>query len=282
MRTRRSLMLIILIAATGACKLVRKDDDRKPLARVYEHYLYQEDIVGLTTGMPAEDSAAFIDNYIYNWGKEQLLIYLAEYNLRAEQKEFEQLVTQYRNDLIKFAYLEKYVSENIDTTIQTTEVKAYYEEHSSDFELKENIVTCDFYTFPNTSPDLDKAKYWWRSPTEKNLERFYDYASIFASAKSVGDTNWLPFDILAKEIPLPTYNQQQLLNQNKRLTLEDSLKTYFVVFKKYKIKDDVSPLSYVTGTIENIILNKRKLELIKKMEKNLVEDAFNKQDFEIY
>jgi hypothetical protein len=30
MRTRRSLMLIILIAATGACKLVRKDDDRKP------------------------------------------------------------------------------------------------------------------------------------------------------------------------------------------------------------------------------------------------------------
>ncbi len=276
------LLSLILLVAISACKLVRKDDERKPIARVYEHYLYEEDITGLTNGLTAEDSTEFIDNYIYNWGKEQLLIYRAEFNLRDEQKEFEELVTQYRNDLLKFAYLEKYVSENIDTAISEEEIKAYYSDHSADFELKENIVKCDFYAFPNSSPDLKKAKYWWRSPTERNLERFYEYASIFASAKSVGDTNWLPFENLAKEVPLPTYNQQQLLYQNKRLTLEDSLKTYFVVFNKYKIKDDVSPLPYVKGTIKSIILNKRKLDLIKSMEKNLVDDAFNKQDFEIF
>ncbi len=280
--TIRLLTVSILLIAMGACKLVRKDDEQKPIARVYEHYLYEEDISGLTNGMSPEDSTEFVDSYIYNWGKEQLLIYRAEFNLREEQKEFEELVTQYRNDLLKFAYLEKYVNENLDTNISEDEIRDYYTNHSADFELKENIVKSDFYVVTNASPDLNKAKYWWRSPTDKNLERFYEYASIFATTKSVGDTSWVSFDDLANELPLPTYNQQQLLYQNKRLILEDSTKTYFVFFKGYKIKDDVSPLPYVRGMIKSIILNKRKLDLINKMEKNLVDDAFNKQDFEIF
>jgi hypothetical protein len=41
-------------------------------------------------------------------------------------------------------------------------------------------------------------------------------------------------------------------------------------------------LPYVRATIKSIILNKRKLELIGKMEENLVDDAFNRKDFEIF
>lgn len=278
---KQSLLLVIVIAL-GACKLVRKDDERKPVARVFEHYLYEEDISGLTNGMSPEDSTVFIKNYIYNWGKEQLLIYRAEYNLREDQQDFEDLVTQYRHDLIKYAYLEKYVSEHLDTAISEDEIKTYYEDHSQDFELKENILRCDYYIFTQNSPELNKAKYWWRSPSEKNDERFAEYASIFSVQKSVGDTNWVSYANLSKELPLPSYNQQQLLSQNKRLTLDDSAKVYFLHIHSYKIKDNVSPLPYVRGTVKSIILNKRKLELIGKMEENLVDDAFNKKDFEIF
>ena len=275
-------LVATLIIALAACKLVRKDDERKPVARVYEHYLYEDDISGLTNGMSEEDSTVFIKNYIYNWGKEQLLIYRAEYNLRDDEQNFEELVTQYRHDLIKYAFLEKYVSQNLDTTISESEIKVYYEEHSSDFELKENILQGDYYIFSQKSPELNKAKYWWRSPSEKNDERFAEFASIFAVQKSVGDTNWVSYASLAKELPLPSYNQQQLLSQNKRLVLEDTTKVYFLQIRSYKIKDNVSPLPYVRSTIKSIILNKRKLEIISKMEENLVDDAFNKKDFEIF
>ena len=278
----KQALLLVLIAALGACKLVRKDDERKPVARVFERYLYEEDIKGLTNGLSPEDSTVFIKNYIYNWGKEQLLIYRAEFNLREDQQEFEDLVTQYRHDLIKYAYLEKYVSEHLDTAISEDEIRAYYESHSQDFELKENILRCDYYIFAQNSPELNKAKSWWRSPSEKNDERFAEYASIFSIQKSVGDTNWVSYAALSKEIPLPSYNQQQLLSQNKRLVLDDSAKVYFMQIHSYKIKDNVSPLPYVRGTVKSIILNKRKLELIGKMEENLVDDAFNKKDFEIF
>lgn len=276
------LVLLILITATASCKLVRSDDERQPVARVFDKYLYEDDIRDVTAGMSTEDSVVFVKNYIYNWGKEQLLIYRAEFNLREDQQDFDDLVTQYRHDLIKYAYLEKYVSENLDTAISPAEIKRYYDEHSQDFELKENILRCDFYVFSQNSPDLSKAKNWWRSPSEKNMERFLEYSSIFSVQKSVGDTNWISYALLAKEIPLPSYNQQQVLSQNERLILEDSLKAYFLEIHSYKIIDNVSPLPYVRATIKSIILNKRKLELIGKMEENLVDDAFNRKDFEIF
>lgn len=283
MRPYLIVIAFTFIGSIQACKLIRKDEDRKPVARVLDKYLYRDEVMGLANGMSPEDSTAFIQNYIYNWGKEQLLISRAEYNLRDDQKDFEELVNQYRNDLVKFAYLEKYVEQNLDTTITEDELKDYYTENGKDFELKENIVRCDYYVFRGNSPDINKAKNWWRTPSEKNDERFSEYASIFATAKSVSDTNWISFDMLALEIPaLPTYSQAQLLSRNKRLLLEDSAKVYFVEFHKYKIVDDVSPMPYVRSTIKSIILNKRKLALIAKMEERLVDDAFNKKEFEIF
>lgn len=274
--------MLAAIAPAVACKFIRTDDERKVLARVYDTYLYADEVGGLTQGLTPEDSTAFVQNYINNWGKEQLLIYRAEFNLRSEQKNFEALVRQYRNDLVKFAYLEKYVIENLDTNITDQQIKDYYETHQSDFELKENILKVDYFIIPQKAPDIKKAKEWWRTPNEKNTEKFLEYAGIFARVKNVGDTNWLKFENLERIIPLQTYNQQEFLNKNNRLMLEDTVSTYFVDIKEHKIKDDVSPLTYVRNTIISIILNKRKLELIAKMEEKLVEDAHNKKDFEVY
>lgn len=278
----KTAILFGVIFALASCKLVRKDDEQKPVARVYDYYLYEDDIQGLTNGMSKEDSTVFIENYIYNWGKEQLLISRAEFNLRDEQKDFEELVMQYRNDLIKFAYIDKYVTEHLDTAISEAEVNTYYQNHNSDFELKENIVKAEYFVVEKIAPDIDKAKSWWRNPSEKNQERFLEYASIFAKEKAVGDTNWLRFNDLSLKVPIQTYNQEYLLSKNRRMLVEDSLKVFFVAINAYKIKDDVSPLAYVKKTIKSIILNKRKLELIDKMEESLVNDAYDKKDFEIF
>ena len=282
MQIVKIILSLALIAAVSSCKLIRKDDDRKPVARVFEHYLYEDDIRGLTNGMSAEDSTVFIQNFIFNWGKEQLLIYRAEYNLRDEQKDFDDLVIQYRNDLLKFAYIDKYVNEHLDTTISEAEINSYYEDHSQDFELKENIVKAEYYIVEKSAPDLEKTAGWWRSNSEKNKEKFLEYMSIFAKEKSVGDTNWVRYSELAFRIPLQTYNQEALLVKNTKLVLEDSLKVFFVAINAYKIKDAVSPLAYVRQTVKSIILNKRKLDLISKMEESLVNDAYDKKDFEIY
>ena len=43
-----------------------------------------------------------------------------------------------------------------------------------------------------------------------------------------------------------------------------------------------APLEYIKPTIRQIILNKRKLELIKNLEKDITKDAIKNKQFEVY
>ena len=47
-------------------------------------------------------------------------------------------------------------------------------------------------------------------------------------------------------------------------------------------KNQVSPFDYIKPTLKEIILNKRKLELIKQFEKEITDDAIKNNDYEIY
>jgi len=44
----------------------------------------------------------------------------------------------------------------------------------------------------------------------------------------------------------------------------------------------VSPLEFVLQDIKNIILNKRKVELAKKLEDEVYENAAKRKDFEVF
>jgi hypothetical protein len=49
-----------------------------------------------------------------------------------------------------------------------------------------------------------------------------------------------------------------------------------------KIRDSLSPLGFVKDDIRVLIINKRKLSLIKEMEKASYDEALQKNEFEIY
>ena len=43
-----------------------------------------------------------------------------------------------------------------------------------------------------------------------------------------------------------------------------------------------SPFGYIKPTLKEVIVNQRKLELIKKIEKEITDDAIKNKDYEIY
>ena len=47
-------------------------------------------------------------------------------------------------------------------------------------------------------------------------------------------------------------------------------------------RNDIAPKSYVEPVIRQMILHKRKLQLIKEIEKTLLEDATKNKQFETY
>ncbi|KAB2814261.1 hypothetical protein [Phaeocystidibacter luteus] len=281
---RKVLYIVIAASTLSSCEFAFGEEDKgAKVARVYDAVLYAEDIREvMPSGMSPEDSATWARKYINNWGKEQLIIKKAEFNLADQEKDFDELVEQYRSDLLKFTYQQRYVSENLDTAVTPEQIQEYYDAHQSEFELKENILKLNYLVLNVDAPDVSDVRKWFRSDDEDNRTALQDYAFKYGRSSSFEDTNWVRYNDLAKFIPLQTYNQQQFIRNNKYVEISDSTGVYFVEILKYKIADDVSPLPYVKETIRNIILNKRKQELIVNMEARIVNDAYEKNDFEIY
>ena len=73
-----------------------------------------------------------------------------------------------------------------------------------------------------------------------------------------------------------------MLKKSNFAQLQDSLGVYLVKIEDLLKRNDIAPLSHIKPTIQQIILNKRKLELIKKLEKDITKDAIKNNDFEIY
>ena len=140
-----------------ACDSVQKDirDKDKAIARVYDRYLYPEDVQDLLEGLSnSEDSGAVLSNYINLWAKEQLILYKAEFNLNDNQKDFERQIQDYKNDLLSFTYQQEYIKQNLDTIVSIEDIEEYYSNYKESFLLKENILKVNYMVISSNAPKL--------------------------------------------------------------------------------------------------------------------------------
>lgn len=289
MSKKFSILIIYtgLLLTTGACTFFlnqEEEEDKGPaVARVYDSYLYSTELADITpSNLSSEDSVNFVQNYINVWAKNELMIYKAEFNLTEEQKQFEEQIEKYRNDLLKFAYLQKYVDDRLDTTITDPQIKDYYDNHLENFQLKENILRLRYLAVPLDAPDIDDLAKLFKSSKPEDRAELMDYALSYARVFSLEDTAWMSFTDFQRLIPIRSYNQQDFLTKNKFVEIEEEGLLYLAEIRSYKIKNGVSPLIYVKGVIRSTLLNKRRLALIAELEKNLLNDALKKKEFETY
>jgi hypothetical protein len=71
------------------------------------------------------------------------------------------------------------------------------------------------------------------------------------------------------------------LRANPYYETSDDSYLYYLKVEEYRISDNVSPLEFVKDDIRNIILNKRKVELAKRLEDDVYTQAQQQKEFEI-
>lgn len=267
-----------------ACdKKTTMDENRIAIARANDTYLYLDDIKDIVPlDTPTKDSLELVNQYINNWIRETLVIQKAEGNLPDEQKNVEKQLQDYRNSLITYIYEKELVKQKLDTIIDNTEIETYYDNNKADFELKDNIIKVIYVKVSKNAPDIEKLRKWYTSDNIKDREQMASYCHQFAENFYLDDSSWLLFDDLLKEIPIQTYNKELFLQNNTLVEVSDSLSNYFVNIKGFRIRNSLSPLGFEKENIRNIILNKRKLELITKMKQDIYNDAANNNKIEIY
>jgi hypothetical protein len=275
--------LLILFFFLFACDSGIDNSEERVLARVFDEYLYESDITGIIPeNTTVRDSIEIVRNYIDNWIQQRLVLTKAMNNLTPEQMNFDKQLEEYRKSLIIYEYETKLIKHKLDTIVTDQDVEEYYDQFQSNFELKDNIVKCLFVKIESDSRYRNIIKRLLRSDKEEDKIKLEAYCRDHAANFFLDDQSWLLFDDLLKEIPIKTYNQEAYLQNHRYIEIGQSHYVYMVLFKDFKIKESLSPLSFERDNIRNIIINKRKVELIKNMEKEAMMNAVENNDFEIY
>ena len=278
----RILLYIGICALAVSC--APRVEDPTLLAQLGSEKLYLEDLrdrLPASGSMEPADSLGYVDLLITSWAKNQLLVQAAEFNLKTELQDFEDLVTQYRNDLLKHAYIDRYINQYLDTNITEKEIRDYYEENKASFELKDHIVQARYIAAPLEAQKVDEAKRWFAS--SNGFKEFSEWADVFASKQSnYKDSTWIPLRDFIREIPIEANNPYTFINRTKKFTCEDTVLVYFVEINDVRLQDSYSPLEYVEERISKVLINKRRLKLIERIEENIIEDAIEEGTLIIY
>lgn len=286
-----SLLVLAVSLLLSGCEFIRMkknqaagDEATKPVARANNSFLYHSELIGIIpAGSNSEDSVARVTAYINSWIRKQLVINEAMKNIDINEAEVERKVLDYRYSLIGYEYQTYYIKKNLNDSISEKEIEDYYRDGLDNFILKQNIIRGAYIKVPKEAPRTKNIKELMFSKRDKDVAELKSYCLSFSAAYHLADSSWIEFDKLVVNSPLAEIpNKIQFLRSYNYYETSDTDFLYFLKIDAYKISDNVSPLEFVKEDIKNIILNKRKVELARKLEDDVYENATKKNDFEIF
>lgn len=276
-------LVCFLAAACSDEPAAETPDKGKILATVYNYNLYESDLAeAVPAGLTTEDSTRRAESFINSWVREMLLLSKAENNLPANDPEMEKKLRAYKNSLIIYAYETELVHQKLDTVVTDEEIETYYNEHSSDFQLRDNIVKVIYVKVDKKAPNQPKLKTLVKSDKPADREELDKYCRQYATNYYLDDNSWLLLDDLLKEVPIQSYNWELFLQNNKFVEVADSTHTYYLNIRGFMTRNSQSPLSFEKENIRSIIINKRKLELVDRMHDDLYNEAVENNSIKIY
>lgn len=267
-----------------SCGKENNKNSADAIARVNNEYLYLSDLENLIPpGTPSKDSVAIVKDFIHRWATQQLLMNNANKNIsKNKQIELDELINQYKIDLYSKAYLEQLVVTKIDTVITNDEIKKYYETNKSNFKANSPLVKLRYINLVKGNNKLNSisAKFSnFKSKDKKDLKnlaiQFKDYA--------FNDSVWVGIDQIYERLPFVNQeNMAKFIDEGMSYQYADSTSIWLVKIKDMVRKNEIVPLQYIQPTIKQIILNKRKTDLINKIQTEITNDAIKDNDFEIF
>ncbi len=280
---KRGFPLLLMMVAVG-CGSFFKKEEPEYIARVGENYLYKEEVSKLLAqGISKEDSASFVTNYINNWASKQLLLDKAKINLPEDKlSEYDALVANYRTDLYTRAYKEALVRQGSDSIISNSQLEQFYEAEKENFKLKEKVVQLRFVELPKQF--LNKDEVIDRLKSFKPEDKVYlDSIGVQFRKLNFNDSLWVSAARVIGEIPPLTFEDaDKHLKKSQFFELEDEKGVYLAKIVDVKEVNEIAPLSYIEPQIEQVLLSRRKLDFLRKLETEILDEAIKKNEFEIY
>lgn len=259
------VFLLVLISSCQYFKNKTKKLKEEPIARVNDLYLYPSDINGLSLNADKSDSAKLVQMFVTDWIKRNLLLEKAKESLPNSMKEIDEKVENYRQSLILYNYESELLSEMQDTSIENSLKQKYYQDFQNNFVLDEDVFQFQYIALPLNTAQLEDWIEVFSSTKPEDKVLLNSKVKIGAMKAELSSSKWFTRDELNKQIELPLDFFTKLKVNGNVLKLENSTQVILYRLNAVKPMGDIAPFDRVEKSINQILLNKKRTELLNKM-----------------
>ena len=272
---------IILLLFIFSCNYNLKNNNGY-VARVGDEFLSVEEIQELIPkNLNKQDSILIVNDIIKEWATSKLLIQNAIINLtEIEKSQIDNKSEKYRENLIISEYRNKISNNNPDTSASKDEIELFFSENSKNFKLFEEIIKGRYVKLNKNTFNINEIKRRFRR-FDQSDKSFFDSISIQLLNYYLNDSIWINKKLFFNKIPSLEYDQSLRISKNNLFYVqEDSLALYLIKINNYKKADDYAPLEYIYNRIKEVIVSKKRIDYLNKIDKELIGDAITKNLYE--
>lgn len=271
----------IIVAAMACfllygCQAFEKKQQSGAAVELNGHYLYRSTLDSLTLGMNSEDSLRAAQQYIRQWAQD-ILLYDA--TMSHTNAQIETMVEDYRRTLYAQAYEERLVDKRMSKTITDSTVLALYQQMPERFKLDESIMKGMLVVVPSDAPNIQKLRQWMAA---QSLDKIEKYAYQNASGYELFTEQWKTTTEIIRLVPMERADLENRLKGANRIEVADSSKIYLLQITDKNMRGEAMPVEYARPQIEQIILNARRVEFMRKERERLYNEAIQERKIHFY
>ncbi len=279
----KNFFIFLLIFTSCQYLQPKKNISKKIVAKVGAEELATSSITELIPlNLSKKDSAIFVEKFVVDWVKKQLMIAQAKQAIDFNEARIQKRVLDYQYALLVHELEKKYIDINLNDEVSDEEIAIYYKDKSENFVLRETLVKCIYFKIPSKSLGMKKFRRYFKNyPTDST--QLWEFTNKYSVKKFTEDSVWVKFDEVLLETPLKKITDRvSFLKENKTVEVSDKEYEYFIKIFDQKLIGEIAPLAFIRDNIIDIIINKRKINLKKELEKKIYKEAKQKNAFEIY
>ena len=277
---KRLIITTFLCIFFGSCSNFSNNNSNNLVARAGENFLYEDD---LPSYVSKDDSLIKISSFIETWAKEKVLYDLSIINLsQSKRAEIDELVDNYRIDLYINSYKDLIVNSKIDSIVTNEQIDSFYSTNVNNFKLNENLVKFRYVKVPNDNININRIRRYIVRMSEQD-RYFLDSLNFQFADLKLDDSIWFTErDVISSINFINQNNKSRYFIKDRLFTLNESNYINFFIVDDMLKSGNIPPKSYLYDRIKSTIINQRKLDILKDINQEILNDALKSRKYEVY
>jgi hypothetical protein len=278
----RTAVFFLAVGLLYACR-PRETVDSDVVVKVGGQALTRNEVEHfIPDGTPHADSLLMAENYVTKWVKNRLTYEAAKRNIGNGDADIDRLVEEYRRSLLTHRYQANLIRTRLASEIPENEKLAFYREHPKNFTLSNDVIKGLFLIAPVDAPGLEDIRKKYRKNELSVVEEIEKFSIQNAVTYEYFYDRWVDFGEILSKIPVHIPNTSQYLKTKQSIEVSDSLYCYLLNISDYLPAGEVAPYEYVAPQVQELVINRRKIDFLKKTEEELYRDAVRKGQVVFY